>query len=44
MDTLECGTFNCDITSNFTDYSGFQKFDCCHPGKYANTNKKKPVL
>ena len=32
MDNLDCGQFNCDITSNFTDYSGFQKFDCCYSG------------
>ena len=36
MDNLDCGQYNCDITSNFTDYSGFQKFDCCYSGTYVN--------
>ena len=44
VDNLDCGQFNCDITSNFTDYSGFQKFDCCYSGTYFNANKKNLQL
>ena len=40
---LECGQLNCDVTSSITDYSGFQKFDCCYSGMYFNIKKMQSL-